>query len=134
MKQNTLKCLSCSLLLLITISCKKKESGILQDLNTGKFDFICTWQKNEVFDTVKGEVSGPYIQGYYIFRVRRELNSRNSFFKLISPSNRSSLTTFDVQELNLYAPITHSEHDSDHLAVDFQSNTMSGSFKLTRKE
>ena len=132
MKQNTLKLLSCSLILLVALSCKKKK-GVLDDFDSGRFDFVCIWEKNGIHDTLIGEASGPYIQGNYYFRVRQELDSENSFFQLIGPSDNSSLSLFYADGISLNAPIIDSEHDSDHLLVKFQSSTLVGSLNLIRK-
>lgn len=132
MKQNTLKWLSCSLILLFAFSCKK-EKGVLDDFDPGRFDFVCIWKKNGAWDTLTGRVSGPYIQaGNYNFRIKSELNTSNTTFKLIGFKN---LTQFNVVTPNLNGSITFQEHTSDYLLIHFQSGEqLNGSFKLTRKD
>jgi hypothetical protein len=65
MKQNIFKLLSCSLILLFALSCKKEKKGlrVLDGFPSGKFDFVWVWNQNGVPDTVTGEVSGPYPAG-----------------------------------------------------------------------
>ncbi len=134
MKQNIFKYLSYSLVLLFLLSCKK-EKGALDDFDPGKFDYICIWKKNNNADTLVGEVSGPYIQGgSYIFRVKKELINTNNSFSIGRPS-KSNPTLFSAQALPESAPVTFSEHDLDHLWVNFQKgDSLIGSFVLTRKE
>jgi hypothetical protein len=136
MKQNTLKWLSCSLILLVALSCKKKE-GSLDDFNSGRFDFICIWNKDGVQDTVTGEVSGPYLQSMnYYFRVKQELGAISSLKTFEVGSYRGMTNTpFYTSALHIDASITSADHDSDNLLVSFQSgSTLNGTFKLTRKQ
>ena len=78
MKQNTLKWLSCSLILLVSFSCKK-EKGALEDLSPGRFDFVYLLNNNANQDTITGELSGPYIEtSRYFFMVRQELSMDKS--------------------------------------------------------
>ena len=136
MKQNTLKCLSCSLILLLILSCKK-EKGVLDDFTPGKFDFVCIWNKNGIQDTVTGEVSGPYLQAMnYYFRVKQELGTVN-FLKSFEVGSYKGMTNtpFYSLALSISASITSSDHDSDNLFVSFQSgSTLNGTYKLTRKQ
>lgn len=136
MKQNTLKWLSCSLILLFALSCKKKK-GELDDLNSGRFDFVCIWNKDGVQDTVTGEVSGPYLQSMnYYFRVKQELGAINSL-KTFEVGTYKSMTntSFYCPALYIIASITSTDHDSDNLFVSFESgSTLNGTFKLTRKQ
>lgn len=137
MKQNTLKLLSCSLLVLFSFSCKKKK-GVLDDFDSGRFDFVCIWNKDGVQDTVTGEVSGPYLQSMeYYFRVKQELGAINSLKSFrVGTYNAMPNTSFRAQALYINASITSAEHDSDNLMVGFQSgsNSVIGTFKLTRKQ
>ncbi|MNU89642.1 hypothetical protein D3C71_794870 [compost metagenome] len=132
MKQNILKSLSFSLILLFSFSCKK-EKGALDDLPPGRFDYVCIWNKNGIQDTLIGELSGPYLQGgHYNFKTKSELEFPNVVFRLFDFEN---FRRFNVVGLNLDASITSCEHDSDHLWVNFQKgDTISGSFTLTRKQ
>lgn len=132
MKQNTLRSLSCSLILLFALSCKK-EKGVLDDFDPGRFDYICIWNKNGVHDTLLGEVSGPYLQGgHYNFKTKSELESPNVVFRLFE---FKSFTRFNAVGIDLDASITSEEHNSDYLLVQFQSEEpLSGSFRLTRKK
>ncbi len=136
MKQNTLKWLSCSLILLVALSCKKKK-GALDDFDSGRFDFVCIWNTNGIQDTVTGEVSGPYLQSMeYYFRVKQELNTINSLKEIrVGTFNGMTNTSFRAQALNISAKISSSDHDSDNLFVSFESGSiLSGTFKLTRKQ
>lgn len=133
MKQNTFKWLNCSLILLIALSCKK-EKGALDNLAPGRFNYVCIWNKNGVQDTLVGILSGPYLQaGNYEFRVKKSLENTNNYFKILG---YKTLTNFNVPESPIVdaAPIIYSDHDSDNLLINFQSSTMNGSFKLTRKQ
>lgn len=136
MKQNTLKLLSCSLILMIIFSCKK-EKGALDELDSGRFDFVCIWEKNGVKDTVTGEVSGPYLQSMnYYFRVKKEIGDINSLreFKVGTYKGMTN-TNFYAPALYIDASITSSENDADNLFVGFESgNVLSGTFRLTRKQ
>lgn len=136
MKQNTLKWLSFSLIFLFAFSCKK-EKGVLDDLNSGRFDFVCIWNKNGVQDTVTGEVSGPYLQSMnYYFRVKQELGTTSSL-KSFEVGSYKGMTNAPFYSAALYisASITSADHDSDNLLVNFQTgNTLNGTFKLTRKQ
>jgi hypothetical protein len=136
MKQNTLKLLSCSLILMIIFSCKK-EKGALDALDSGRFDFVCIWSTNGIQDTVTGEVSGPYLQSMeYYFRVKQELNTMNSLKEIrVGTFAGMTNTSFRAQALNISAKISSSENDSDNLRVTFESgSSLSGTFKLTRKQ
>ncbi len=141
MKQNTLKWLSCSLILLFILSCKKQK-GALDDFDSGRFDFVCIWNKNGVQDTATGEVSGPYSQSpYYYFRVKQELGGISALkdFEVGSYSKMVNESFYSAGLLIIHSKITYEEHDSDHLLVHFQSletssDTLNGTFKLIRKE
>jgi hypothetical protein len=136
MKQNTFKWLSCSLILLIVLSCKKQK-GVLDDFDSGQFDFVCIWEKNGVKDTVTGEISGPYLQSlYYYFRVKQELGGISSLkeFKVGTYKGMTN-TNFYAPALYIDAIITTSDHNSDNLFVSFESGSiLSGTFKLTRNQ
>lgn len=150
MKQNILKWLSCSLILLVVLSCRKKEKGALDDFNSGRFDFVCIWNKNGIEDTLTGEVSGPDAtsESQYYFMVRQELGSSvkgfgvgnysgmvNGLFSTIGLWSLSGNISFPPPGLWMRGKITYEEHDSDHLWVNYQSgDTLSGTFKLTRIE
>ena len=135
MKQNILKWLSGSLILLVTLSCKKQK-GALDDFDSGRFDFVCIWNTNGVQDTVTGEVSGPYLQSLnYYFRVKQELGGISSLkeFKVGTYKGMTN-TNFYAPALYIDASITSSDHDSDNLWVTYESgSSLSGTFKLTRK-
>lgn len=136
MKQNTLKWLSYSLILLFALSCKKKK-GELDDFDSGRFDFVCIWNKDGVQNTVTGEVSGPYLQSMeYYFRVKQELSTINSLKEFrVGTYNAMTNTSFRAQALYITASITSAEHDPDNLFVSFESgSTLNGTFKLTRKQ
>jgi len=141
MKQRTLKWLSGSIILLIILSCKK-EKGILDDIDSGRFDFICIWNNNGVQDTVTGEVSGPDGSSpNYYFMVKQELETINSLkdFK-VGYYSKMIDQPFYAGGLSISAKITSEQHDSDHLLIQFQNNDSSlgpivnGTFQLTRKE
>lgn len=136
MKQSIVKWLSFSLIMLFALSCKKKK-GALDDIGSGRFDFVCIWEKNGVQDTVIGEVSGPYLQSMnYYFRVKQELGAINSLKTFEVGSYKGMINaSFYTSALYINASITSADHDSDHLLVGFQSgNVLNGTFKLTRKQ
>ncbi|MDR0803161.1 hypothetical protein [Fluviicola sp.] len=144
MKQSILKWLSCSLILLIALSCRKKEKGALDDFDSGIFDFVCTWNTNGVQDTATGEVSGPDASSpYYYFMVRQKLGGISSL-KNFSVGSYSKMIdeSFYAPGLLIDAKITYEEHDADHLLVHFLNDgtlpsgasPVSGTFQLTRKE
>jgi hypothetical protein len=141
MKQNTLRWLSCSLILLSVLSCKKQK-GILDDMDSGRFDFVCIRIENGAADTVTGEVSGPYSESpSYYFRVKQELGGITSLkdFKVGYYSNMIE-QPFYAPGLLINSKITYEEHDGDHLWINFQNDNpsvgalVSGTFTLTRKE
>lgn len=121
---------------MIILSCKK-EKGALDELDSGRFDFVCIWEKNGVQDTVKGEVSGPYLQSMnYYFRVKKAIGDINSLreFKVGTYKGMTN-TNFYAPALYIDASITSSENDADNLFVGFESgNVLSGTFRLTRKQ
>ncbi len=140
MRHNIAKWLSASLILLSILSCKK-EKGVLDDMDSGKFDFVCIWEDNGNKDTLAGEVSGPDGSSpNYYFMVKQELNTNNSLkdFK-VGYYSKIINQPFSAGGL-LNAKITSEEHDADHLFITFQNNDSSlgpivtGTFKLTRKE
>lgn len=141
MKQNTLKWLSCSLIILSILSCKKQK-GILDDMDSGRFDFVCIRNENGVMDTVTGEVSGPYSQSpYYYFNVKQELGGISSLKDFeVGAYSRMINEVFYAPGFLINAKITYEEHDGDHLWVNFQNDNPSvgaivtGTFTLTRKE
>ena len=140
MKQSILKWLSISLILLVVFSCKKQK-GILDDFDSGRFDFVCVWEKNGIKDTVTGEVSGPYSQSpYYYFRVKQELGGISSLKDFeVGSYSRMLNETFRSQGLYILGKISYEEHDDNHFLVhfgssDISSDTLNGTFTLTRKE
>jgi hypothetical protein len=120
----------------ILLSCKKQK-GILDDFDSGRFDFVCIWDKNGIQDTVTGEVSGPYLRSMeYFFHVKKEIGDSNSLktFQVGSYSEMAG-SWFYAQGILIDSKITYEEHDADNLEVYFQDNsTLIGFFKLTRKE
>jgi hypothetical protein len=141
MKQNTLKWLSYSAIILCVLSCKKQK-GILDDFDSGKFDFVCIRNIDGVQDTTTGEVSGPDGSSIYNhFMVKQELTTINTLknFKVGSYTKMID-QSFSANGLSIGAKITYEEHDADHLMVTFQNTNpsvglvLTGSFKLTRKE
>lgn len=141
MKQNNLKWLSFSLVLLFILSCKK-EKGVLDDFDSGRFDFVCIWNKSGVQDTAIGEVSGPDVSSpHYYFMVKQELETVN-YLKDFRVGDYSQMIdgSFRVNGLSIVAKISSEEHDADHLLVHFQNDNptlgpiVTGTFKLTRKE
>lgn len=150
MKQNTRKWLILSfVILLILPSCKKKK-GVLDDFDSGRFDFVCIWNKNGIQDTLTGEVTGPYTHSMkYYFTVRQAPEAPVKSFWIggyegMMDGQFSSQGLWSLSGNISYPPaglwisgkITYEEHDSDHLMVSFQSknDTISGLFKLTRKQ
>ncbi len=141
MSHNILKWLSGSLILLTILSCKKQK-GILDDFDSGRFDFVCIWEKNGVKDTVIGEVSGPDASTpSYYFMVKQELGTIPSLkdFKIGNYAEIVNGPFYSPGLLILHSKVTYEEHDKDHLLVYFESldtssDTLNGTFKLTRKE
>jgi hypothetical protein len=132
MKQNMLRLLSCSLILLLVLSCKKQK-GELSDFPRGRFNFVFSYTINGLDNSVNGEVSGPYqTGGNYEFHIRPQVHLEYSTIRLASYDNifRISLLSSDIT-----ANVTSKDHDSDNLNIQFQSgDTLSGSFILTRIE
>lgn len=135
MIHSILKWLSCSIILLTVLSCKK-EKGVLDDLPPGRFDFVYTLNNNSNQDTIIGELSGPYVKSsYYILEIRQEL----SMDKLLKTFNigtyKKIIDSRFAGLINKGGNITYEDHDSDHLVIHFASgDTLSGSLTLTRKE
>ena len=135
MKQNTFKWLSYSLILLASFSCKKQK-GVLDDFPRGKFDFVYLLNSNTNYDTIMGEVSGPYAySGYYSFIIRQEVSMNKLLKGFIVGDYNSIINERFLAQPNTSSTITYEEHDSYHLLVHFASgDTLSGSLILTRKE
>jgi hypothetical protein len=135
MKQNILKSLSFSLILLFAFSCKK-EKGALEDLSPGRFDFVYILNNNSNQDTITGELSGPYIKsGLYLFRVRQELSMDKQLKAFTVGTFKSVINGYFIAQVNTDATIIYEDHSSDYLLVRFESgDTLSGSLHLTRKE
>lgn len=125
-----LKLLSCSILLVIAISCKKKAVGLFEDFPPGKFDFVWTTNHNGINDTLAGEVSGPYpIQTDYFFTKRLTNGDDNLSFSLDSKNIRLT-----INNLHFDAKITNFLKEENYLIVDFnKQDTLIGSLNLTRK-
>ena|GEM_PF-2481174 len=136
MKQNTFKLLSCSLILLIFLSCKKQK-GVLDDFPPGRFDFVYVLNQNTNQDTIVGELSGPYLYSstYYAFEVRQELSMDKSLKDFSVGTYKKINGGHFAAQVNTSSTITYEDHNSDHLVVHFASgDTLSGSLTLTRKE
>ena len=134
MKQNILRSLSFSLILLFSFSCKK-EKGALEDLSPGRFDFVYILNNNSNQDTITGELSGPYIKsGLYLFRVRQELSMDKQLKAFTVGTFKSVINGYFIAQVNTDATIIYEDHSSDYLLVGFESgDTLSGSLHLTRK-
>lgn len=135
MKQNILRSLSFSLILLFSFSCRK-EKGVLEDLSPGRFDFVYILNNSSNQDTITGELSGPYIKsGLYIFRVRQELSMDKQLKAFNAGTYKKIISTRFSAQVNIGGNITYEDHNSDYLHVTFESgDTLSGSLNLTRKE
>ena len=135
MKQNILKWLSCSLILLFSFSCKK-EKGALDDLPPGRFNFVYIVNNNSNQDTITGELSGPYAKSsYYILEVRQELSMDKSLKGFNIGTYKKIVNSWFAAQVNRGGNITYEDHNSDYLLVRFESgDTLSGSLTLTRKE
>ncbi len=128
-----LKWLSCSLVVLSVYACKKFK-GPLDDFKPGIFNYTLIWKNNNIYDTLTGEVFGPY--NYYIFKVRKTLQNTNSTFN-IQPSSGDYPASFFSPTPPLYidAPISYMEHDENHLWILLrEKDEYLGKFELTRKE
>jgi hypothetical protein len=135
MKQNILRWLGCSLILLFSFSCKK-EKGSLEDLYPGRFDFVYVLNNNSIQDTITGELSGPYIKsGLYIFRIRQKISMDKQLKAFTVGAFKSVINGYFIAQVNTDATIIYENHSSDYLLVRFESgDTLSGSLHLTRKE
>lgn len=135
MKQNTLRSLSFSLILLFSFSCKK-EKGALEDIPSGKFDFVYLLNINSIQDTITGELTGPYIKsGLYIFRIRQQLQMNKQLKAFTVGTYKKIIGNRFAAQVNIGGDITYEDHTSDYLQVKFESgDTLSGSLTLTRKE
>ena len=135
MKQNIVKSLNFSLILLVAFSCKK-DKGVLDDFPRGKFNFVYILNNNSNQDTITGELSGPYLYTPdYIFIVRQELSMDKSLKSFAVGSYKRINGSRFAAQVNTGSIITHEEHDSDNLLIQFASgDTLSGSLSLTRKE
>lgn len=135
MKQNTLRSLSFSLILLFSFSCKK-EKGVFDSLTSGNFDFVYILNNHSNQDTIIGELTGPYIKsGLYIFRVRQELSMDKQLKAFTVGTFKSVINGYFIAQVNTDATITYEDHNSNNLLVRFESgDTLSGSLNLTRKE
>ena len=135
MKQNILKSLSFSLILLFSFSCKK-EKGALDSLTPGSFDFVYVLNNNSNHDTITGELTGPYVEsGLYILKVRQKLLLDKQLKAFTVGTFKSVINGYFIAQVNTDATIIYEDHNSDYLLVRFESgNTLSGSLTLTRKE
>ena len=134
MKQNELKWLSFSLILLFSFSCKK-EKGVLYNLPPGRFDFVYVLNNNANHDTITGELSGPYVSSTYTFIVRQELLMDKQLKTFTVGSSKGIVNGYFLAQVNTSATIIYEDHNSDHLLVRFESgSSLSGSLTLTRKE
>jgi len=135
MSHSILKWLSCSLILLIFLSCKKQK-GVLDDFPPGRFDFVYVLNNGSNQDTIIGELSGPYVKtSYYILEVRQELSMDKSLKSFNIGNYKKILNSYFAAQVNIGGNITYEDHNSDHLTVQFESgDTLAGILTLTRKE
>lgn len=135
MKQDIVKSLSFSLILLFSFSCKK-EKGALGDLPPGRFDFVYVLNNNANHDTITGELIGPYVKSsLYLFRVRQELSMDKQLKAFTVGTFKSVINNRFAAQVNKGGIITYEDHNSDYLLVRFESgDTLFGSLSLTRKE
>ncbi|MNJ84743.1 hypothetical protein D3C87_22020 [compost metagenome] len=135
MKQNSLRSLSFSLILLFSFSCKK-EKGALDDLPPGRFDFVYILNNNSNQDTITGELIGPYVKSaLYFFRVRQELLMDKQLKAFNVGTFKSVINSHFSAQVNNEGTIVYEDHTSDYLLVRFESgNGLSGSLSLTRKK
>ena len=135
MIHSILKWLSCSLVLLSILSCKKQK-GVLDDFPPGRFEFVYLLNTNSNQDTIVGEVSGPYVKEYaYSFIVRQELSTDKSL-KIFKVGTYQKINGgYFIAQVNTDATISYEDHSSDYLMIHFEAgDTLSGSLALTRKE
>lgn len=135
MKQNILRSLSFSLILLFSFSCKK-EKGALDDFPPGKFDFVYVLNNNSNQDTITGELTGPYVKSaYYILEIRQELSMDKSLKAFNIGTYKKITSSRFAAQVNIGGNIIYEDHNTDYLQVKFESgDTLSGSVTLTRKE
>lgn len=136
MKTHGCKWLGLSFLfLVILLSCKKKK-GVLDDFPPGRFHFIYVLKNNTNYDTITGELTGPYVRSaYYMLEVRQELLMDKQLKSFnIGDYKKITRSRFSAQ-VNIGGTITYEDHTSDYLLVHFESgDTLFGSLTLTRKE
>lgn len=105
MKKHQLQTLLTCILIVFLFSCKKKK-GALDDFDSGRFDFVCIWNKNGVQDTLTGEVTGLYTNSSsYLFMVRQEPGSTVIFISKEIIHRRGGLTPLKMVTLNLFGGI-----------------------------
>ncbi|MDR0801703.1 hypothetical protein [Fluviicola sp.] len=141
MKQSIFKLLSCSLILLFALSCKKKKAlagDLFNGFPPGKFDVIWIFDQNGIKDTLSGEFSGPYPSAAinYIF-IRRPALGENRFgFSLNTRSGgKIDNVTYYWYPYSIDAKIVNSQVDKNNLFISYNSgDTLTGTINLTRKQ
>ncbi len=134
MKKYQLHTLIICILIVFLFSCKKKK-GVLDDFPPGRFHFVYVLKNNANYDTITGELTGPYGSAYYTLKVRQELSMDKQLKGFnIGAYKKMTGSRFSAQ-VNIDGVITYEDHTSDYLLVHFESgDTLFGSLTLTRKE
>lgn len=114
----------------------KKEKGVLDDFPPGRFDFIYVLKNNANYDTIAGELTGPYVRSaYYILEVRQEVLMDKQLKSFNIGAYKKITSSRFAAQVNIDGIITYEDHTSDYLLVHFKSgDTLSGSLTLIRKE
>ena len=137
MKQHTFKWLSYSLLVLLLISCNKKDKGFFDDFPPGKFDIIWISDLNGIKDTILGEVSGPFPVGTsYSFRRRFIQGENQTGFSLNARSNGITIDNVSYYKYPdlINTKIVNSVINDNNLFLSLNSgDTLIGTINLIRK-
>jgi hypothetical protein len=141
MKRSIFKLLSCSIILLFALSCKKNKGlagGFFDGFPPGKFDVVWIFDQNGTKDTLSGEFSGPYpVAGpIYGFRRRPVLGENLPGFALMPRSGEriNNISYYWYPHL-IDAKIVNSQVDKNNLFISYNSgDTLTGTINLTRKQ
>ncbi|MDR0801705.1 hypothetical protein [Fluviicola sp.] len=139
MKQSIFKLLSCSLILLFALSCKKKKGwagGFFDGFPPGKFDAVWIFDQNGTKDTLSGEFSGPYPIGTGYNFIHQLVPNELIGFSLNSRSGgRIDNVTYYWYPHLINAKIVNSQVNKNNMFISYNSgDTLTGTINLTRKQ
>jgi hypothetical protein len=137
MKQSIFKLLSCSIILLFALSCKKKQKGFFDGFPPGKFDVVWIFDQNGTKDTLSGEFSGPYPVGTnYGFRRQLALGENRPGFALDARlGDKISNVSYYWYPHLIDAKIVNSQVNKNNMFISYNSgDTLTGTINLTRKQ